>query len=370
MEDTSIRKSSPRLSTRFFALLRFSLGIDDAFDYSFSPDEWCAVFRMAQRQAVAGVLFVGVQRITDDNAPPKDLMMQWLSTAMRIRKINEKAYRASVEAQRQFETMGFRCCVIKGQGNAVDYPEPYMRMPGDVDVWLDGTRGDIVAASRKLDGTAQMSYQHVVVSPFCRMELEVHFFPSFLMNAVNNRRMQRYFRDKAASCFDNRIVLPDGHGEIAVPTPAFNAVFQLTHVFRHYIVQGIGMRQLNDYYYVVRRLSDDERRETMQQVRRIGMYTFLCAVMYVMRRVFHMPDEMLLAEPDSKRGIALLREIMSGGNFGWFNRGTWLRKNNLLQRQWLKFLRDRDFLLAYPAEVIAEPFFRVYHFLLRHRNDD
>lgn len=370
MENTAIRSSSAPISIRFFALLRFSLGIDASFRYTFTPDEWHDVFRMACRQAITGVLFAGVQRLKGADAPPKELVMRWLALSVSTRKSNEMVNRASIEAQKRFETMGFRCCVIKGQGNTPDYPEPYMRAAGDVDVWLDGRRDDIIAATRSIDAAAQVSYQHIVTPRFHGVELEVHFFPSFLMNAVNNRRLQRYYRSKAASCFSNRITLPGCDGEIAVPTPAFNAVFQLTHIFRHYIVQGIGLRQLNDYYYVVSRLTPDERPDVVKTIRSIGMGAFLRAVMYVMKRVFAMPDDVLLDVPDGRRGIALLREIMTGGNFGKYSRNSWLSSNSLVQRQWRKFRRDSAFLRDYPAEIIAEPFFRVYHFILRHSYDD
>ena len=45
--------------------------------------------------------------------------------------------------------------------------------------------------------------------------------------------------------------LPDGAGDIAVPTTAFNVIYQLTHLYHHFFDEGIGMRQIIDYYYVV-----------------------------------------------------------------------------------------------------------------------
>ena len=45
--------------------------------------------------------------------------------------------------------------------------------------------------------------------------------------------------------------LPDGAGDIAVPTTAFNVIYQLTHLYHHFFDEGIGMMQIIDYYHVV-----------------------------------------------------------------------------------------------------------------------
>ena len=36
-----------------------------------------------------------------------------------------------------------------------------------------------------------------------------------------------------------------------MPTTAFNVIYQLTHLYHHFFDEGIGMRQIIDYYYVV-----------------------------------------------------------------------------------------------------------------------
>ena len=36
-----------------------------------------------------------------------------------------------------------------------------------------------------------------------------------------------------------------------IPTVEFNIIFQLTHIYSHLMNEGIGLRQLLDYYYVL-----------------------------------------------------------------------------------------------------------------------
>ena len=50
--------------------------------------------------------------------------------------------------------------------------------------------------------------------------------------------------------FSHRVMLGE-QGEIAIPTVEFNLIFQLTHIYAHLMNEGIGLRLLLDYYYVL-----------------------------------------------------------------------------------------------------------------------
>ncbi len=64
-----------------------------------------------------------------------------------------------------------------------------------------------------------------------------------------NRRLQHWFTRMAAEQFANEVTI--GGRPVAVPTPVFNAVYQLTHIYNHLFYEGIGLRQLLDYHYVM-----------------------------------------------------------------------------------------------------------------------
>ena len=83
------------------------------------------------------------------------------------------------------------------------------------------------------------------------MPVELHFFPCTMNNPIHNARLQKWFKRNADLQCSNVVTLPDGIGEIAIPTTAFNVIYQLTHLYHHFFDEGIGMRQIIDYYYVV-----------------------------------------------------------------------------------------------------------------------
>ena len=74
-------------------------------------------------------------------------------------------------------------------------------------------------------------------------------------NPLYNARLQKWFKRNADLQCSNAVSLPDGIGEIAIPTMAFNVIYQLCHLYHHFFDEGIGMRQIIDYYYVVSMLN-------------------------------------------------------------------------------------------------------------------
>ena len=139
----------------------------------------------------------------------------------------------------------------KGQGNALMYPNPYSRTPGDIDVWIDASRERIMEyAQKKFELGDEIRLQHLETS-LDGVPVELHFFPCSMNNPIYHARLQKWFRRYADLQCSHIVGLPDGAGDIAIPTTAFNVIYQLTHLYHHFFDEGIGMRQIIDYYHVV-----------------------------------------------------------------------------------------------------------------------
>jgi hypothetical protein len=94
---------------------------------------------------------------------------------------------------------------------------------------------------------------------------------------------------------------------------------QLAHIQHHFFEGGIGLRQLCDYYMLLRHATDDDRREVASQLKRFGLRYMAGAMMWVLSETLHLEPRLMLCETDAKRGQQLLDEILAGGNFGKFN---------------------------------------------------
>ena len=234
----------------FFDFLRFCIGSAKEIPGSLKEADWKELYRIAQKQALLGVLFSGIQRLPKELAPEQKLLMQWMAMAEMIRKQNIRLFLDSVKVCKNFENEGFANCILKGQGNALLYPDPYMRMPGDIDLYLSGGRRKIMKYVDQVCPNQVMRYHHVDF-PVMKTAIEVHFTPSYMFFPIHNRRMQIWFKQVMDLQCSNVVTLPDGYGKITVPTTSFNVIYILSHLYRHVFTEGIGLRQLIDYYFVL-----------------------------------------------------------------------------------------------------------------------
>ena len=177
--------------------------------------------------------------------------MTWMGKAQQIRRQNMKVNAVASKLFSMLREDGLRCCVLKGQGNALMYPNPYSRTPGDIDVWIDASRERIMEyAQKKFELEDDIRLQHLETS-LDGVPVELHFFPCSMNNPIYHARLQKWFRRNADLQCSHIVGLPDEAGDIAIPTTAFNVIYQLTHLYHHFFDEGIGMRQIIDYFLVV-----------------------------------------------------------------------------------------------------------------------
>ena len=220
--------------------------------------DWRQLYTFTSRQALLGFCFDGIERLTKEfseelkqNPMGRDLLMTWMGAAQQIRRQNMKVNAVAGKLYSKFREDGLRCCILKGQGNALMYPNPCSRTPGDIDVWVNASREQITEYAQKHFEIGDDIRFHHLETSIDGVPVELHFFPGIMNNPIYNVRLQKWFKRNADLQCSNVVSLPDGIGEIAIPTTAFNVVYQLTHLYHHFFDEGIGMRQIIDYYYVV-----------------------------------------------------------------------------------------------------------------------
>ena len=156
----------------------------------------------------------------------------------------------------------------------------------------------------------------------------------------------------------------DDYTEIPVPSLDFNRVFILVHIYRHFFYEGIGLRQMLDYYYVLcHGFSEEDGKKTVDVLKSLGMIRFAGAVMYVLKNVFGMEERFMLVPANEREGKFLLDEIMLAGNFGHHDpRVGYGRKSSAWNLFWRRVSRSSRFIFRYPSETIWTPFFKMVNF--------
>lgn len=116
------------------------------------PDiDWAGVFDVACGHGVAAIAQDGLSRLMEsneecargfDSPENENVKYEWFGLVFEVESQNRITSKRAGELSSFFLSKGFRCCVLKGQGLALLYPNPEHRQPGDIDLWVDGSRDD------------------------------------------------------------------------------------------------------------------------------------------------------------------------------------------------------------------------------------
>ena len=341
----------------FRNLLLISLGREPSFRKAPTRGDWVLMFTMAKFQALLGICYEGLTRLPEEQLPPPDLLYRWSRLAEKIADIHRLHEERVGELGGLLAAQGLHGCILKGTGLSRLYPVPERRMCGDIDVWVQGTHKSILAALQPAYTVSGILYQECKVDFFPDVEVEVHFHPSKMYNPFLNARLQRYLEKESPIRGDAALTFPDAR---------FNAVFCMAHMFHHYLEGGIGLRQMMDYYYILRVLAPEDRGGVMKALRHLGMGRFTAAMMESLRFNFGLEEEYYLCDADPRLGRKLMEETIVGGNFGILDQRNYEKEN---ETRLYRFFRKSSRVLAhmnqYPREVIWAPYARLRHYFWR-----
>lgn len=312
----------------FFELIRVAIGTQNSLSRQLKVNEWERLYQIAHKQSLIGICFAALQKLGADAdegfariGMSEMLYLTWMGMAVKIQQRNEIVNRQCVEVQQLIEKGGFRTFIMKGQGNAALYVEnlKLLRQSGDIDIYLDGGFEKVNDFVQRTCPTKEINELEIHYHCLEDTEVEIHYRPFILRNPIKNAKLQKIFKEVIS--FDNKIAMPNNVGCINVPTPEFNLIHQMVHIAHHLYTDGIGFRQLMDYYFVLKSLSDSSLKarwanNVKNAISKIGLNTFASALMWVLGYVFGLQKKYMLWEPCEKDGMRLLEEILKSGNFG------------------------------------------------------
>ncbi len=346
-------------------LLQYALNIKQEVDVS-SLKLWDEFYLFCQCHSVLGIGFMAIEKWCGEIKPSKELLYQWLVDVSSIEDRNRILNFDCLKLQSFFRVSGFKTCILKGQGNALLYSNPLRRQSGDIDIWVlpqnarfDNTKVrsviEFLRAKCKLEED-MIGYHHTKLHGFGDVEIEVHYRPTWFCSPLRNYRLQKWFEENSENQLKNNVA------SINVPDLAFNTVYQLAHIFNHFVQEGIGLRQVIDYYFV---LQAREKENIISLLNYLGLARFAGAMMYVMQVVFLLSEDKLLCRPNKEDGEFILNEILNSGNFGLYDyRNAELLQQKGIKRKLYQMRRSWRYFKYFPEETLCYSF-RVYHVIWR-----
>ena len=371
---------------KFFQLLRLTIGSSTDIPL-IQKEEWKSIYEIAQKQSLMGVIFDGIQKMSDATKSAGDsmemdinLLMNWMGICRQIEKRNHQLDEAVGKVTAWFEKKGFRSCILKGQGNALMYPCQGHRTAGDIDIWVSGKPSEVIQFVHSILPKEKASYHHISFPDINGIPVEVHYRPCYLQNPLHNHRLQKYFRKTSEEQFLHKVRIEEV--EFAIPTARFNIIYQLVHIYNHLFQEGIGLRQIVDYYFVIEKwymertestflstvgLQVTDKAALQDELKHLGLWDFAGAMMYVQHEALGLSEDKMIVPKDVERGKLLLEDILKGGNFGQYDKRYGFGRG-FIGHNLQRLCRDLRLMRYYPAEALSEPIFRTWHFFWRIHN--
>ena len=218
------------------------------------------------------------------------------------------------------EQGGIPYVIMKGSASAAYYPDPMLRMMGDVDVLVGEEHLARVTEILQKEGFKIEDVSAIDTSFYRRdpgqepVEIEVHRRPNGIPATPAGELIGAYLADSVSTA----VLRETENGSYMVPDRFHHGLMLLLHTANHMINTGIGLRHLCDWAVFVDQFTPDafcelfrEKLESVGLWKFTGILTALCGEMLGGR------EQPWAREVCGKKLLkSLCEDIFAGGNFG------------------------------------------------------
>lgn len=302
---------------------------------------------MSQKQTLQGIIYDALLLLPQDQQPQEFILQAWKQDVLSKELYNKQQQVIAVQLEYLFKyTHSLPFFVIKGQSIAKLYRNPLHRTGGDIDIWF-GDPQNQKKANQIIEslGITTQNYRFDSSYIFHGMDIENH---SFLIE-LNNPFIKAKIRKFEQSVFSKEGTDLD---------PIGNLLLQITHILKHQLGNGIGLRQLCDLAVSIKKLDYDQELFS-KYCRTLGIYRWTALLFQVLHTYLGVPLEKF---PFPPRGNAemMMEEILQAGNFGlsdqrFGQKGItgWKKKVQSLRIVWHK---TKLFCYYIPSESFWRPY--------------
>ena len=312
--------------------------------FPLTVQEWISVYIMAGMQAVIGTAFDGLSILPKEFLPSPVLLAYWRKNVAQTERTNVLADAAIYNLQKFFADGGLPIMVLKGQGVGSFYRHPYFRQCGDIDLYFGSMEAAEKAAdyaeskgmkvSRGMDSDSNFGFQGIFIEIHSRIVEQHNFFT------------RKYLRKLESEAFTKGHTVTRDKVSFQIPPAEMNHLLQSTHILKHLLNEGIGLRQLCDAAISLHTLKDQtDAKELVRIMKKCDVYRWSKLLYALLVKYLDLPAEDLPMQT-TENPDALMEEIWTTGNFGvmderWGTRpeGEWKGRMHTARRIFNKMWR-------------------------------
>ena len=203
----------------------------------------------ATRHGMLPVVMESLSKTRISDPEKKKVILKWYGVSEKSKKNYWKRIGLMERLALQFKNAGLEVMFLKGATTAKLYPEPQLRMFGDIDYYMFGDTDKSVLALKELGIETEEYFNHHTQASFEGVLLENHYDFLDRDNHRGNLELDDELKRLAAKeghqypfTFEN----PEVDNAYSM-SPTMNAIFLMRHMAIHFFSESVPVRMLYDW---------------------------------------------------------------------------------------------------------------------------
>lgn len=230
----------------FLELVRAGLWEKEARLSQFGKLDFEEIMRLAEEQAVMGLVTAGLKHVQDTKVP-QDELLQFVGQTIQIEQQNKAMNDFLDSFYEKLQKAGITAVLIKGQGISQCYERPLWRNSGDIDLLLDEENYEKAKSFVATLADTVEKENHEIKHIGYTVEgwiVELHG----TLHCGLSKKMDRMLDFVQFDTFKNNYrVWKNGVTSVNLPEVNNDIIFVFTHYLKHFYKGGLGLRQICDW---------------------------------------------------------------------------------------------------------------------------
>lgn len=229
------------------------------------------------RHGVLPVVMKSLSGFKIDDSEKKKVILKWYGASEKSKKNYWKRLNLMEQLALQFKKAGQDVMFLKGATTAELYPEPQLRVFGDIDYYMFGESDKSVEVLKSMGIKTEEYFNHHTQANFDGVLLENHY--DFLDRDNHRGNLQlddelKYLaKVEGHSCpfkFENAEV-----DNAYSMSPTMNSIFLMRHMAAHFFSESVPLRMLYDWALFQEKYADEvDWKKTQELYKKSGMPAF------------------------------------------------------------------------------------------------
>lgn len=330
-----------------------------------SKETWTSLIRYAGIQRVNALIADGVAKLPATFAPPRPLSVLLLLQAEKTEEANRKLNSVLTEIVREHEVADMPFVLLKGQGNALYYPNPLHRAPGDLDLFFYRPGDYEQAKKRVIEKEYPLEEESIKHQGYNRGA--VHIENHKTVEVVHLKKIDKKLQQKVRNITEqeNFEIIRIDETPVRVLPAEFNALYLFMHLFHHFVYFGVGIRQICDWiFFLSARHAEIDKKGFKETAQEFNLLRPMRVFAHAAVKYLEIPPEIFSFELGEYTPYSdlVMNDILDGGHFGFYRSGK-KRPEGKWSGRWFSFKHTVQRSLAYgpiaPSYIYTLPLFKL-----------